>query len=343
MVCALFGLASISLAVEDMWRAKEDMLTARGYLSTNSTVNGKIYAIGGWEGESDGEEQVIWANFLSTVEEYDPVADRWAKKANMPTPRCVFATGVVNGKIYIIGGWKAWMGNFLSTVEEYDPVADRWKKKASMLTARISLSASVVDGKIYAIGGLSALGEPPVSTVEVYDPVKDKWAKKTNMPTARYGVSTSVVNGKIYAIGGGPNEQVTFATVEEYDPVADEWAKKTNMPTARHYLSTSAVNGKIYAIGGRKGIAEGRAYLSTVEEYDPVMDKWTEKADLPTARVGLCTSVVNGKIYAIGGRSPVAGRISSLSTVEEYGAGFAIEAKGKLATSWGKIKSDQSM
>ncbi|MHC4540619.1 MAG: hypothetical protein ACYS74_12685 [Planctomycetota bacterium] len=30
-------------------------------------------------------------------------------------------------------------------------------------------------------------------------------------------------------------------------------------------------------------------------------DTWTQKADMPTARLGLATSVVDAKIYAIGG------------------------------------------
>jgi N-acetylneuraminic acid mutarotase len=53
-----------------------------------------------------------------------------------------------------------------------------------------------------------------------------------------------------------------------------------------------------------------------VEEYDPATDTWTTKADMPTARFGLSTSVVNGKIYAFGGaRNCVE---SAFSTVEEY-------------------------
>lgn len=43
--------------------------------------------------------------------------------------------------------------------------------------------------------------------------------------------------------------------------------------------------------------------------------------------------------YAIGGE--IGKRVSStvLSTVEEYDTGFAIEPKGKLVTSWGKLKA----
>jgi len=45
-------------------------------------------------------------------------------------------------------------------------------------------------------------------------------------------------------------------------------------------------------------------------------DTWTTKADMPTAREILSTSVVNGKIYAIGAQSRNA--LPAFSTVEEY-------------------------
>jgi N-acetylneuraminic acid mutarotase len=45
-------------------------------------------------------------------------------------------------------------------------------------------------------------------------------------------------------------------------------------------------------------------------------NSWTRKADMPTARFGLSTCVVDGKIYAIGGGKTAYG--AYLSTVEEY-------------------------
>jgi len=60
----------------------------------------------------------------------------------------------------------------------------------------------------------------------------------------------------------------------------------------------------------------GGSGISTVEAYDPATDTWTQKADMPTARGYLSTSVVNGKIYAIGGTPGSWGEM--LSTVEEY-------------------------
>ncbi|MHC4147361.1 MAG: kelch repeat-containing protein, partial [Planctomycetota bacterium] len=71
----------------------------------------------------------------------------------------------------------------------------------------------------------------------------------------------------------------------------------------------------IYAIGGAPGGSQWHQGLSTVEEYDPATDTWTPKADMPTARTYLSTSVVNGRVYAIGGRTS---NRNAFSTVEEY-------------------------
>jgi hypothetical protein len=64
------------------------------------------------------------------------------------------------------------------------------------------------------------------------------------------------------------------------------------------------------------------APLSTVQEYDPVTDAWKNKANMPTARSGLSTNAVGGKIYAIGGLANPAAM--ALSTVEEYDTGFIV-------------------
>jgi len=301
----------------DTWTKKADMPTARSEFSTSS-ANGKIYIVGGLSAAMQT---------ISTVEEYNPETNTWTKKANMSASKRNFSTSMVNGKIYAIGGQTQVMRSALSTVEEYDPVMDKWKRKSDMPTPRKGLSTSTVSGKIYAIGGRDAGGQA-LSAVEEYDPVTDKWKKKDDMPVPRT-YSTSVVNGKIYAMF------YVLGTVEEYDPATDTWTEKANVPTARDF-STSAVNGRIYAIGGcLPDWLPGDPFLSTVEEYDPATDTWMKKADMPTAR-SCYTSVVNGKIYAIGGYD--GNRI--LSTVEEYDPGSAyVEAEGKLPTTWGKTKS----
>ena len=62
---------------------------------------------------------------------------------------------------------------------------------------------------------------------------------------------------------------------------------------------------KIYIIGGTSAV-QGPV-LKTVEEYDPLTDTWSEKADMTTQRTALAVAVVDSKIYVIGGTSVVQG------------------------------------
>jgi N-acetylneuraminic acid mutarotase len=174
-----------------------------------------------------------------------------------------------------------------------------------MPTARATLSTSVVNGKIYAVGGVGSDLAPAVSTVEEYDPAANTWTKRADMPTARSGLSTNVISGRIYAIGGqtgffGSMPRDCLSTVEEYDPTTDTWTRKANMPTARALLSTSILDGRIYAIGGVQRTDQDIP-ISTVEEYDPATDAWAKKPNMLVVRFGLSTAAIDGRIYAIGG------------------------------------------
>jgi N-acetylneuraminic acid mutarotase len=260
VIFGLLGAVSVSLSADDTWTQKSDMPTRRCNLST-CVVDGKIYAIGGWDG----------ANVVANVEVYDPETDTWTRKADMPTPRSYLSTCAVNGRIYAIGGWdKGPDFPGLSTVEEYDPASDTWTRKADMPTARLALVAVAVNGKIYAIGGTANWKNgPDLSTVEEYDPETDTWTRKADMLAKRYRLSAAVVNGKIYAIGGTDYSVVElpmFHPPEVCNPATDTWTELAAMQVPRDALSSSVVNGKIYAIGGE---AEGELKVPTVEEYTP--------------------------------------------------------------------------
>ena len=179
-------------------------------------VDGIIYVIGGIV-RSEGK-----ASHISTVEAYDPATDTWTPRADMPTGRSLLSTCVVDGIIYVIGGWAP----ALATVEAYDPGTDTWTSKAPMPTARYLLATSVVGGKIYAIGGYHHSIQGPIySTMEVYDPAMDTWTKGDDIPVTTAGLSTSVVDGKILVIGGTlKTHNPTFidtSAVYEYDIIID--------------------------------------------------------------------------------------------------------------------------
>ncbi len=191
----------------DTWTTKSPMPTARGWHSA-SVLDGKIYIFGGSQDTGPGGGHVL------TVEVYDPVTDTWSQKSDMPEARAAGSGSVVDGKIYLFGGYGG-----KQRVDEYDPLTDTWTQKSEMPTARVGLSTSVLDGKIYLIGGFGAFGYRGVTTVAVYAPATDTWATAPDMPTGRFGAYTSVVDGKIYVFGGLENWPASaYGIVEVYEP-----------------------------------------------------------------------------------------------------------------------------
>jgi len=169
--------------------------------------------------------------------------------------------------------------------------------------------------------GKGKVGEPKISdmrnTIFMDPKAEGGWKQRADMPTARNGLSACAVNGKIYAFGGmGEGVYNSISTVEEYDSATDKWTKKADMPVPRNNATASAVNGKIYIIGGifwDNGVPQ--PVYARVDEYDPVSGKWTQKADMPTARSGLDSCVLNNKIYVCGG---LLGPTATTPAFEEY-------------------------
>ena len=135
------------------------------------------------------------------------------------------------------------------------------------------------------------------------DATENEWTTKASMPTARGGLGVAVVNEKIYAIGG-LNNDTQLAVNEEYNPVTDTWTTKAQMPTARSGFAIAVYQNKIYCIGGTVGDGEDlvSGFTGANEVYDPVKNTWEIKESMPTPRADLCASVVDGKIYLIGGK-----------------------------------------
>ena len=82
------------------------------------------------------------------------------------------------------------------------------------------------------------------------------------------------------------------------------------------------INGTLYAV---EGVDSTHNVVSTNEAYDPKTDTWTERSPMPTARHHLASLVVDGKLYAIGGRllgngipRPVNEALSNFNDNEAY-------------------------
>lgn len=196
----------------DAWKALAPMPTKRG--SPNAVVhNGKIYVIGGASVHPGSKETAVHParphRSLGTNEVYDPATNKWESRQPMPTARNHAAAGMVNNKIYVIGGriGAAYVGISSPTdvVEEYDPVTDQWGVvKARMPTPRSAVAWGVHGGRIYVAGGEAQAPQFMMAfrAVEAYEPAANRWVSLPQMQLARHGLAGAVVGNRLHLVSG---------------------------------------------------------------------------------------------------------------------------------------------
>lgn len=90
-------------------------------------------------------------------------------------------------------------------------------------------------------------------------------------------------------------------------PAPNAWRPLAPLDVPRMALAVVAAGDKVYAIGGRTWYMPGGheyvtvAPVGDVEEYDPALDRWIPRADLPTPRAFPSAVALGGRIYCIGG------------------------------------------
>lgn len=289
------------------WVQKQSMSQARGGLGV-AAVNGKIYAIGGHVPKDNYYTPNPTSGFVGTNEEYDPATDTWTLKASMPTLRSNFAIAACNNKIYCINS--AIVGFKLDDIyhmfqvpiwsginEAYDPATDTWETKAPMPTAMSNAKANVVNGKIYIFDG---------GVNWVYNPASDSWATRTPAPISVGGYPSAVAGDKIYFMGN-------YEAVQIYDTETDNWSQGARSPRLDPKGVAAATTGMfaperiyLFTVAPYGWVPYGKTDTSvparrTTFVYNPQTDSWSAGAVIPNFRLDFTLTILNDKIFAIGG------------------------------------------
>jgi len=172
--------------------------------------------------------------------------------------------------------------------------AGLWQARAPTGLNRQEVSYVEVGGKLYLAGGGTAQ--------QVYDPAAGTWKNVAPLPQALDHIQAVALGGKIYYIGGltnwpGPNVN----TVYVYDPAKNSFTQGAPMPAGRGRGAGGVAvhNGKIYYAGG----LSASVAVPWLDVYDPSTNGWQRLPDMPRARDHFHAAVVDGKLYAIGGRN----------------------------------------
>lgn len=286
------------IQAQGIWASKAPIPTAR-FGAASGVINGKLYVAGGC---------CLTFGFpftrFNVLEVYDPITNSWATKSPMPHAVYAAAAGVINGRLFVVGGQAdPTNGNVISDLQIYDPASDTWTTGAPLPEPIAAANAGVVNGKLYLAGGITPTVSGEINTVLVYDPAVNSWTILSPMLSAREFAGTAVINGILYVVGGfaplNPFTGIQVNTVDSYNPATDTWTSLASMPTARYQLAAGVINGKIYAAGG----TDNTNTLTTVESYDPVANTWTTAASMLTAAYGPNAGVINNTFILAGGNT----------------------------------------
>lgn len=194
----------------DTWKALAPVPQARG--SANAlTVNGRIHLIGGATLPAGLKDAFIHPSrnvSVSTHDVYDPAANSWSKRAAMPTARNHAAAGVIDNRIYVVGGrtGSVFIPNAFNVdlVEEYNPATDQWALRAPMPTPRSATAWGVRGGRMYVAGGEVRHRDiwGTYTTVEAFDPKSNTWTRLPPMPMPRHGLAGGVIGNNFHLVSG---------------------------------------------------------------------------------------------------------------------------------------------
>jgi DNA-binding CsgD family transcriptional regulator/N-acetylneuraminic acid mutarotase len=208
-----------------------------------AAIGGKVYVPGGRL--SNGE-------IFDGLQVFDPDTEKWTIQASMPVRLSGYALVILDGKIFLFGGWNG--TNAVKSVFVYSPDQDQWQQKTDMPVARAFAGAIALDNRIFVIGGLD--GTTKITDTDLYTPAHDgssvsPWQVKPPAPAPIYQFGILNVLDKLYIIGSGLDKAPANGQLI-YDLPKDAWetVSQNASPTTTSSAMVTVID-KVYLIGGK--------------------------------------------------------------------------------------------
>ncbi|MEU8223226.1 S8 family serine peptidase [Kribbella sp. NPDC048915] len=255
-----------------------------------ATHNGLVYSVGGVESGRASAAAYV----------YEPQKLSWRRLADMPEGRRKPASGFVDGKLYLVGGWGP-KDTPSATTLIYDVATDRWRTGAANPKPWGAVGSAVLDGKVYSVGG--CIDECQVATTDVtaYDVAHDRFEVLAPYPEPASWASCGGIDGKVYCAGGlgaddtgngPPSTRHAYA----YDPATNTWSRVADLPLDL-WASSYAVAGGTLAVTG--GIAlDSTVRTNEAFSYNPRTDVWSP---LPNTTNALYRGAAACGLFRVGG------------------------------------------
>lgn len=257
--------------------------------------------------------------------------------APSPIGRSEAESAVVDGKIYVFGGYTD--TSFIPKTKRtdvYDPVNNTWQRLEDMPNPITHAGTAVAGRDIYLAGGLigTAAGTEINAARDVwkYNVDTNKWTAMPKLPRPRHAGELSLLNGQLHFFGGtGINREVSRGNhwILSLDG-GTNWTQAAPLPNPRNHIGDAVIGGKIYAIGGQHGNEGTSVTQNSVHVWDPAQpNTWTAVANMPQSlsHIAKATFEMGNRIIVAGGQEV---HSSSISDVIAY---------NPLSNSWTPLTS----
>ena len=189
-----------------------------------------------------------------------------------------------------------------------------WSRGTPLPEPLQEIHAAVLAGDVYVAGGFDRSSEA-TSAAYRFDGSSLGWEAIAPLPEPRHHMPLAVANDTLYAVAGlGPGGFRAVQTLWHYDRGGRTAGARGHRSRSRAEPARSGVvAGRIIVVGG---FDDTSRLLDSIAVYDPATDMWERAAPIPTPRDHLGAAVVDGVLYAIGGRPLDSDR--NVDAVEAY-------------------------
>ncbi|SIR30155.1 S8 family serine peptidase [Micromonospora avicenniae] len=303
---ATAATAAAAAATGDLAWSRIANAPAQVYDNAAVTIGGKVYSVGG--GAGTGTERSTWV--------YDPATNLWTSLPQMPRGRSAPSAAVVDGKLYVLGGWNA-DGAPVPTVDVFDPATNAWSTLVGVSNPapRAAAGTAVVDGRIVVVGGCPDGNCAGTRSVVVFDPHSRTFSTWADYPVPVAYLPCGAIGGGIYCAGGV--DKTPYRNTYGYDPAADAWTRLPDLPIDLWGSPNAVAGGLLILAGGMT--ANSTVVTNRTVAYDPTARAWR---DLPNTQVAVYRGAMACGVYKIGGGSDlVTAESERLSGLGDCGAG----------------------
>jgi N-acetylneuraminic acid mutarotase len=227
----------------------------------------------------------------------------YAKVADSPavgqgrTGQADAGSDVVNGCLYVVGGYGYLADDRLDAVSVYSPADNTWSAGPPYPVRAWGIACSAIRASLFCFGGNGA-------GLRAYrlDTKDSLWTRLKDMPNGYNNSQGHVVmadpdDNQVFVMGSSSNTKVNRTTLA-YDIVHDSYTKKSDMPYGNGWFTAAIYQGRIYTISGTHG--------NEVSVYDVTNDTWSQLCPtLPgPSRFGMIRNpgVISGLVPIIDGR-----------------------------------------